>query len=328
MQRTWVVGGVPEPLSQRRLTNARTRDEITPQESLVPCVSPSMRELASRVDTVAVTEAPVLISDEAGTGKSTLAHHIYANSRRRSAPLVILHASEAAGAPFEQLVQPAVRTVLVEEVGELSPDAQSALLRLMTDPHAPPRLIATTSMDLTDMVARGRLRADLLYRLDVVRLNIPPLRERPEDILVLAQHFLVLAAGSFRREVPKLSADAETRLLGHSWPGNVRELGSCILESVLQCSGASVRAADLRLRIPAGPEVDLADILSRLRAVDPRDLYQRTDRLVLQWALDRSSGNHIRAASLLGIGRNSFRTKVRRYGLAPSAPPGQETGER
>lgn len=285
-----------------------------------------MRELASRVDKVAATDAPLLISGEPGSGKSTVAHQVYANSRRRAAPLLVLHACETVSGAFDRLAAPPAQTVLLEEVGELPPDAQGALLRAMTDPRARPRLIATTSVNLGDMVARQRFRADLLYRLDVVRLSVPPLRQRREDIVPLAQHFLTLAARSFGRQVLELSSDAEAALLLHSWPGNVRELSNCMLESVLLCTAASLGAADLRLRVPAGPEVNLADILSCLCAQDPRDLYRRTDRLVLQWALAKCAGNYVRAASLLGISRNSFRTKVRRYGLVPSVPLSQERG--
>jgi DNA-binding NtrC family response regulator len=169
------------------------------------------------------------------------------------------------------------------------------------------------------VVVRHRFRADLLYRLDVIRLNIPPLRERPEDIIPLAQRFLALAAHSCQREVPVLSRNAETRLLEHGWPGNVRELSNCILESVLQSSHRNLDVADLRLHLPTDPEADLGVVLSRLSAGDSTDMYRRTERLLLQWALARCAGNRTRAASLLGIGRGTLREKVRRHHLEGAA---------
>jgi len=162
------------------------------------------------------------------------------------------------------------------------------------------------------------LRADLLYRIDVVRLEIPPLRQRPEDIAFLADHFLALAARSFRRDVRGLSPDARDALLHHRWAGNVRELRNCLFESVLRCPNLRLRAADVRLRGPAAtenPEAELIAILSRLHGTYPTDLYTRVHRLLLQWALTTCEGNRIRTAALLGIGRGSLRAKLRRHGL-------------
>ena len=313
-----VIGtGKPSPDSRPRLVDASGREPVNPPASLISCASPSMRELAARVDRVSATDATVLISGEAGSGKTMLAHQVHAKSRRGEAPLVVLHAYQAGTAAFDRLVQSAAPTVLVEEVGELPPDAQGALLRLLAEP-AQPRVIGTTSANLGEMVARQRFRADLLYRLDVVRLSVPPLRQRAEDIIPLAEYFLSLAARSFGRALLELSPDAEACLLRHTWPGNVRELSNCILESILHCAAPSLGVADLRLRVPAGPEGNLADVLARLCAQDPHDLYRRTDRLVLQWALAKCAGNYVRAASLLGIGRSAFRTKLRRYGLTPA----------
>lgn len=291
-----------------------------PQERYLPCVSPQMQGLAAVLARVAATAAPLLISGETGTGKSTLAQQVHEDSPRRSASLVVLHAATATVDAVNALAALDGHSVLIEEVSELAPAVQDSLVRLLNTIAADHdmRLISTTSHDLVALAARKVLRADLLYRIDVVRLEIPPLRQRPDDIAFLAEHFLALASRSFRREVRGLGPDARDTLLRHRWTGNVRELRNCIFESVLRCPHVRLRAADLRLRAPAAtgdPEAELVATLSRLHAAYPTDLYTRTQRLLLQWALGACDGNRIRTAALLGIGRGSLRAKLRRHGL-------------
>jgi len=293
---------------------------LQPQERYLPCVSPQMQALAAVLARVAATGAPLLICGETGTGKSTLAQQVHEDSPRRSAPLVVIHAATATVDAVNALAAVDGHTVLVEEVSDLAPAVQDSLVRLLntTPTDAGWRLISTTSQDLVALATRKVLRADLLYRIDVVRLDIPPLRQRPDDIAFLAEHFLALAARSFRRDVRSLSPDVRDTLLRHRWAGNVRELRNCIFESVLRCPHMRLRAADLRLRAPAAtedPEAELLATLSRLHGTYPTDLYARAQRLLLQWALAACDGNRIRTAALLGIGRGSLRAKLRRHGL-------------
>ena len=176
---------------------------------------------------------------------------------------------------------------------------------------------------------RRRVLADLRYRLDVVRLDIPPLRQRPDDVMFLAEHFLALAARHLRRDVRALAPDACARLLGHRWDGNVRELHNCIFESVLRCLHVRLRAADLHLRVAPSatdPEAELGAALVRLHALHPTDLYARTQRLLLQWALQTCRGNRVRTAALLGVGRGSLRAKLRRHGLGRSQDAPEYSG--
>jgi DNA-binding NtrC family response regulator len=290
------------------------------QERYLPCVSPQMQALAAVLARVAATAAPVLICGETGTGKSTLARQVHEDSPRRATPPVVLHGATATVDGINGLTPLDEHTVILEEVSELAPAVQDSLVRLLntmsTDGSL--RLLTTTSYDLGALATRKVLRADLLYRIDVVRLEIPPLRQRPDDVIFLAEHFLALAARRFRRDVRGLSPEARDALLRHRWAGNVRELRNCILESVLRCPNVRLRAADLRLRAPAAsedPEAELVATLSRLHATYPTDLYAHTQRLVLQWALSVCDGNRIRTAALLGIGRGSLRAKLRRHGL-------------
>ena len=305
---------IHEPDAHRQGTTTRS-DE--PLDRYMPCVSAAMQELAASVARVAATDAPVLICGEAGTGKSTLAQQLYEDSPRRVAPLIIMHGATTTPGMINGLAQFPQQTVLFEEVGELAPTAQDSLVRLMAAATSL-RFIATTSHDVSALMRRHVLRPDLLYRLDVVRLDIPPLRQRPEDVVFLAEHFLTLAARYFQRPVHFLTPDARARLLLHPWTGNVRELRNCMLESVLHCPRSMLRAADLRLRTaPAAfdPQAELSAVLARLQATHPAEFYAHMQRLVLQWALLTCDGNRLRTAALLGIGRGSLRAKLRRYGL-------------
>jgi DNA-binding NtrC family response regulator len=296
-----------------------------PPGQYLPCVSEPMRALAAIVARVAASDVPVLICGETGSGKSTLARQIFQDSPRHGAALVVLHAATATVEAVEALAQRADRTVLIEEVGELSPSAQDRLMHVLGSGSAGTlRFITTSSRDPAEISARGALRTDLFYRLDVVRLEIPPLRRRPADIVFLAQYLLALAARHLGRDRCALQPDAQERLLQHPWPGNVHELNNCIMESVLHCPDARLGAADLRLRVPpAGgePEGALTGALSRLHAAHPNALYARVERVLLEWALEACAGNRLRAAALLDIGRGSLRAKLRRHGLKESPRP-------
>ena len=290
------------------------------QERYLPCVSPQMQALTAVLARVAATTAPVLICGETGTGKSTLAQQVYEDSPRRSAPLAVLQAATATADAVNDLAALDGQTVLLEEVSELAPAVQDALVRLLNTARTDGgfRLLTTSSQDVAALASRKVLRADLLYRIDVVRLDIPPLRQRPEDIVFLAEHFLALAARRFGRDVRGLGPDARDTLLRYRWAGNVRELRNCVIESVLRCDHGRLRAADLQLRTAApsdDPEAELVATLARLHAAYPTDLYGRMQRLLLQWALAACDGNRIRTAALLGIGRGSLRAKLRRHGL-------------
>ncbi|MBI3783380.1 MAG: sigma-54-dependent Fis family transcriptional regulator [Deltaproteobacteria bacterium] len=285
----------------------------------LPCVSLPMQVLAASLSRVAATRVPILIGGETGSGKSTLARQVHEDSSHRETPLIVLHSPTVTTAAMEGLQRVGAATVLIEEVGDLSAPAQDALIRVLSSQPASPglRLIATTSCDLAELAQRHGLRPDLLYRLDVVRLDIPPLRQRPEDIVFLAEHFMMIASRSFKRDVRGLSPDACERLLQHRWPGNVHELRNCIIESVLYCPHIRLRADDLRLRNSVGvvdPEAELAAALARLHASSSEDFYEHAQRVLLQWALHACGGNRVRTASFLGIGRGALRAKLRRFG--------------
>jgi NtrC-family two-component system response regulator AlgB len=226
--------------------------------------SPKMRATIELALRAASSDAPILVRGENGTGKSVLARLVHANSPRAAAPFVTVNcptlsedllASELfghavgafTGAVRDQAgrVESAERgTLFLDEIGEISPALQAKLLRFVQDKEfervgetrtrrADVRVIAATNRDLDADVAAGRFRQDLLFRLNVIEIACPPLRERPEDILVLARRFLAFIARTANRPPPELSRDAEAALLGYAWPGNVRELRNVIERAVI-----------------------------------------------------------------------------------------------
>jgi NtrC-family two-component system response regulator AlgB len=226
--------------------------------------SPKIRSVLEIAARASASDAPVLLRGESGTGKSVLARAIHSMSPRSHHPFVLVncptlseellaselfgHAKGAfTGATRDQAgrVEAAEGgTLFLDEIGEISPSLQAKLLRFLEDKEfermgenktrrANVRLVAATNRDLEDQVRRGLFREDLLYRLNVIDLQLPPLRERPEDILRLARRFLLFFAKGARRQPPALSQAAEQALMSHSWPGNIRELRNAIERAVI-----------------------------------------------------------------------------------------------
>jgi diguanylate cyclase (GGDEF)-like protein len=240
--------------------------------------SGTMAELLDTTRRVAATDATVLITGESGTGKELLAHTLHELSGRRDKPLVIVDCGAIPASLMDselfgrergaytdaerraegRLAQADGGTVFLDEIGELPLEVQAKLLRFVqektitmvggTRPHkVDVRIIAATNRSLEDEVRAGHFRGDLFHRLNVVRLRIPPLRERPEDVLFLARHFLEGFARQYAKKVTDLDAGAERLLEGYDWPGNVRELQNTILQAVVLAEGDVVRADDLQL---------------------------------------------------------------------------------
>ena len=245
------------------------------QESRLLHRSHAMDVLLVAVRRVAPTDATVLITGESGTGKELLARTLHEMSPRRKSPFVLvdcgalpatLMESElfghergaftgAEGRRGGRLAEAEHGTVVLDEIGELPLEVQSKLLRFVQERQLTPvggrsrpvdaRLVAVTHRDLRGDVAAGRFRQDLFYRLNVVHLDVPPLRERPEDVLHLAEHYLERYALLYGRPVRRLSAEAEAAALRHTWPGNVRELQNRIMQAVILCEGEEIQTADL-----------------------------------------------------------------------------------
>jgi DNA-binding NtrC family response regulator len=318
--------------------NARLSGALALSGSLV-FASPAMARLSELVARVAPRDVTVLIAGESGTGKERLAEALWRASRRADRPLVRFNCAalnpELAEAELfghaRGAFTGAVRarpglfgeadggTLLLDEVGELAPAAQAKLLRVLQDGEVRPvgedrahrvdvRVLAATNRDLRAEVARGTFREDLFYRLDVVKLHIPPLRERPEDIQVLARHFLALFSERFGVPCPPPGPALLARLAAHRWPGNVRELEHA-LESLVALSPEG--ELDLALlptgeaNAPGAPPLGL-----KLRV----EAYERG--LVVD-ALRKAGGRRAEAARALGISRVTLHDKLRKYAIAP-----------
>ncbi len=322
--------------------NERLASALTLSQTMVFASEP-MQRLAVLVHRVAPRDVTVLIRGESGTGKERVADAIVRASKRAAKPFVRFNCAaltpQLAEAELFGHVKGAFTgahrsrpglfreasegTILLDEVGELDPATQAKLLRVLQEREVRPvgeeqaitidvRVIAATHRDLAQCVAEGTFREDLYYRLRVVELEVPPLRDRTEDIAPLARHFLDEYARRFEVGTIKEPPDLIDRLMTMPWPGNVRELENAI-ESLVALSDEG--ELDLTTLPPSGgvvtiPRVETADTAAGLR--------QRVDafeRELLQQALDAADGNRSEAARALGIGRATLHDKLRKHGL-------------
>jgi two-component system response regulator HydG len=303
----------------------------------------SIQRLAGMVSRVAAADATILIEGESGTGKELVARAIHAESARASHPFVGINcaalpetlleselfghvrgAFTGAAAAKKGLFEEASQgTLFLDEIGDTPPPIQVKLLRVLqereirrlgsTSPiRIDVRLLAATNRHLEDLVREGRFREDLYYRLNVVALRIPPLRERREDIPLLAAHFLTRSAKRHGRAVPTLSPETMALLLDHQWPGNVRELENAIERAVLLAETDTILPGDLPPRLQGVPSGgDGAEAAAKPRRLD------EVEREQILRTLDAYAWNQARAAEALGIGRNTLWRKLKDYGVAP-----------
>ncbi len=330
--------------------NRRLRTELSQAyrpEALVG-ESAGMQELLRQLRKLAPQKATVLLQGESGTGKELAARALHELSPRASLPFVAVNCGAIPAELIESELFGHVRgaftdavrakkglvteadggTLFLDEVGELPLGLQVKLLRFLQDQEVRPvgdvrarrvdvRVVAATSRDLTRDVAAGRFREDLLYRLDVVRLRLPALRERPEDVPALAAHFLARYA-RLRPDLPGLALgeDAREALLAHRWPGNVRELEHALERAVVLADGPLIHEQDLpdTVRAAAAPPPAAAAeggdaSLSVKRAA--RALEER----LIRAALERTGGNRTRAAELLELSYRALLYKIKEYGI-------------
>jgi two-component system response regulator AtoC len=317
------------------------------------CESPRMKALLEKVRKLAAPRTPVLFTGESGTGKEVLARTLHALSPRREGPLVAVNCGALPETLLESLLfghrrgafTDAVRdqrgvfedahrgTLFLDEVGELPLKLQVKLLRVLQDQKIQPlgapadesisvdvRLIAATLRNLEEEAAAGRFRADLYYRLSVVPLHVPPLRERVADILPLAHFFLRRAAERFGRPVHAFTPAAQEVLLRHSFPGNVRELENTIERAAVLCEGTVIDAADLPLRRSAPIGTIGSDLIPIADDLSIKSATERLEASYIAQALQRTRQNRSAAARLLGISHRALLYKIRDYGLDAGDP--------
>ncbi|HNH34843.1 MAG TPA: sigma-54 dependent transcriptional regulator [Rhodocyclaceae bacterium] len=289
------------------------------------------------------TDAPaVLVIGETGTGKEVVARALHFSGVRRDQPFVEINCAAIPSQLLESelfghekgaftdakerklgLVETASGgTLFLDEIGDLDLGLQAKLLKLLEektvrrlgslrDQKVDVRIVAATHRPLPELVAQGRFRADLYYRLRIVELSLPPLRERDDDILLLARRFLDTQAARYGRGQLRLSEEAEKRLLAHGWPGNVRELRNLMEQAVLLTPGPVLEAADLHLGI-TGHEAEAASEPSFPSSGRLEDI----ERGLLRDALLKTGWNVTQAARNLGISRDTLRYRIEKHGLS------------
>jgi len=302
--------------------------------------SPSMQEIFRVIEKVAASNATVLIQGETGTGKERVAETIHRHSSRCDSPFVRMNCaslpdnlleSELFGhekGAFTGADQLRIGrfemakdgTLFLDEVGNMSANTQAKVLRAIQNQEferlggsrtikVDVRIIAATNINLESAIKEGRFREDLFYRLNVVSLIVPPLRERPEDILPLAEHFLHRFAHELRRSAKGFSAEAVKRLKEYRWPGNVRELENTVERAVLMCEGDAIRPVDLTL-LDREHSLNMTPQL----AADLLNLEALEKAAVLE-ALKRSNWVQKEAAKLLGVSSRVMNYKVHKHGI-------------
>lgn len=293
-------------------------------------------------ETVAPTDSTVLITGESGTGKEVIARYIHELSARSDASFLSINC----GALPESLLESelfghvkgsftgAVKdksglftaankgTFFLDEIGETTPSTQVKLLRVLQQREVIPvgatesvsvdtRVLAATNRDLEEEIKRGSFRADLFYRLNVIAVHLPPLRQRADDIPVLAESFLKGASRARNETQKTLAEDALDALMAYSWPGNVRELENALERAVILSTGDVIRADALPERVTARRAEPL---VSERAPVSPT--LEAIERAYIQWVLQNEGGNKSRAADMLGIDPSTLYRKLARYGEA------------
>jgi two-component system, NtrC family, response regulator AtoC len=323
----------------------------TPAASDQPIfASPQMRGLRDMLDRVATSTLPVLIRGETGSGKEVIARSIHLASPRTNGPMRSVNCGAIPATLIESLLfghergaftgaertspglfeQAHTGTLFLDEVGELSPAAQAALLRVLetrrlmrvggtSEIEVDVRVVCATHRDLDAMVREGRFRQDLLYRLNSVTLEVPPLRERPEDLEMLVDRFLEEASRAGGGRVSAIDETARAVLRTHAWPGNVRELRNVIERAVVVCSSDRISIDDIpehvkqpAVREDVPGEIELPSVPSD---ADFRDRVRAYETQLILDALARTGGNQTQAAKILRMPLRTLVHKIRTYGI-------------
>jgi transcriptional regulator with GAF, ATPase, and Fis domain len=308
--------------------------------------SPVLREVLARSAKVAPTEATVLLTGESGTGKELVARAVHHASLRADGPFVAINCAALPDTLLEselfghergaftgadrqkpgRFEQAGGGTLFLDEIGELSPAVQAKLLRVLqerefqrvggtTTLKANVRLIAATNRDLTREVSAGRFRDDLYYRLNVFSIHLPALRERGEDVLLLADHFVQTIGARMAKADLGLSKDAREALLHHRWPGNIRELQNAVERALIVSDGGLLTAANFGIGSPVSAVSSESRPAAPISPLPQDSLPDMERRMVLE-ALEKARGNKVRAAALLGLTRSQLYTRLKRYGIA------------
>jgi two-component system nitrogen regulation response regulator GlnG len=323
-----------------------------------------MQEVYKAVGRVAHQDVNVLILGESGTGKELVARAVYHHSRRQAAPFLALNCAAIPEALLEselfghergaftgadrrrigKFEQANGGTVFLDEIGDMTPATQAKVLRILQEQRferlggdetiqTDVRVLAATNQDLQGLVAAGRFREDLFYRLKVFTIELPPLRGRPGDVPLLVEHFVKRFSRELGKRVRGVLPEALRLLEAYTWPGNVRELQNVVKQALIRTAAEVLAAESLPLSLQAGApsppppqpvaEHGLLDVGQRvhdLLQAGESDVYRKVlvevDRAVLEAALRFTKGNQVQASELLGIARSTLRGKLRSLGMS------------
>jgi len=298
--------------------------------------SKQLKDILVMIQKVAPTDSPVFIQGESGTGKELVANTVWHHSTRKNAPFIALNCASLSENLIESeifghekgaftsayqmkhgLVEVADRgTLFLDEIGEMPVGLQSKLLRFLDSGEfrrvggnktlsVDVRVIAATNKDLTGMIQNGKFREDLFYRLNVINITIPPLRERREDIVELSRHFLMKYAKKLSKSITGFTPEAEELLAGYHWPGNVRELENVVERAVILCESDRIGAEDLS--IPSSATVS---------ELGTNPSLEEMEKVYILRVLKEADGNQSKASQLLGIDRKTLYLKLKKYGIS------------
>ena len=344
---------------ERAIQHRRLRAEVTRLRKVVAEArryddilgdSPAMRQVYDLLERVKDSDASVLVTGESGTGKELVARALHRRSRRRDGPFVAVNCAampesllenelfghargaftDAKAARAGLFVQAAGGTLFLDEIGELPIGLQPKLLRALQERKVRPlgadaevafdaRLVTATNRDLEGAVADGRFREDLFYRVNVIHIELPALRGRGNDVLLLAQDFLERFAAVAGRQITSISAGAAEKLLGYAWPGNVRELQNCVERAVALAQYGEIVVEDLPEKIRKYRRTHMV-----IATDDPAELVtmEQVERRYIERVLEAVSGK-TEAAKVLGFDRTTLYRKLERYGLGGRPSKGE-----
>jgi transcriptional regulator with GAF, ATPase, and Fis domain/tetratricopeptide (TPR) repeat protein len=314
--------------------------------------SGGMRRLYALIDRVRETDVPVLITGESGTGKEVVARAVHVGGARAKKPFLGVNCGAIPANLLESELFGHVRgaftgaerdrkglfreaeggTILLDEIGEMPLKMQAGLLRVLQEKTVRPvggnreepvdtRVVCATNRDLEEMVRRGEFREDLFYRINVVALHVPALRERVDDVPLLVDHFLGVFAAHYRRERKSVSREAIKRLQAFAWPGNVRQLEHVLLNAFVLVEGSQIEAADLALPDARPPRSEPAapssprGAAARSEPPPTFEAHKQTEKDRILAALEKAGWNRLKAAQLCGIPRRTFYRRLREYGI-------------
>ncbi len=332
----------------KQLNTLKSHLENQPSEGTMVGSSKALCELRDMVHQVAKSDATILITGESGTGKELVANLIRETSNRNEKPFLKINCntindslleSDLFGYEKGSFTGAHARrkgkfefvdggTIFLDEIGDISPRMQAALLRVLQDGEiirvggnspikVDVRIIAATNRDLAMAVQEGTFRLDLFYRLNIITISIPPLRERKDDIIDLVTHFVRRYRLAFKKDVNFVPKSIITRLSNHHWPGNIRELENVIQRAVLMSKSNVITEQELLFDVPAGEEKDKSyiSLLQKFEGLPLKKITAEMERDIILHILAKYNGNVAKTAQVLKIGKTAFYEKMKRYDI-------------